>query len=104
MRLILAGALVSTLLSGAVKAAAQPVASEPKAEDAVLVRAIAVSVNKSVVIRLPKKAARVAVTRPEIAEVVITAPDEIVVNGKSVGATSLVVWLDDTPKSHGGQR
>jgi Flp pilus assembly secretin CpaC len=35
------------------------------------------------------------VTQPQIAEVVVDAPDEILINGKAVGATSLVVWLEE---------
>ena len=35
------------------------------------------------------------VTQPQIAEVVVVAPDQLLINGKAVGATSLVVWLED---------
>jgi Flp pilus assembly secretin CpaC len=73
----------------------------PGAEtDRVLVYpSIAVTVNKSVVIRLPKRATRVAVTQPQIAEVVVTAPDELLINGKAVGTTSLVVWTEEPAAS-----
>jgi Flp pilus assembly secretin CpaC len=57
---------------------------------------IAVTVNKSVVIRLPKRAIKVAVTQPQIAEVVVIAPDQLLINGKAVGATSLVVWTEES--------
>ncbi|MGH7846533.1 MAG: pilus assembly protein N-terminal domain-containing protein [Candidatus Binatia bacterium] len=63
-------------------------------ERALVMPSITVIVNKSVVIRLPKRATKVAVTQPQIAEVVVTAPDEILINGKAVGATSLVVWTE----------
>jgi len=33
-----------------------------------------------------------------IAEVVVIAPDQLLINGKAVGATSLVVWLEDKTK------
>src|SRR4030095_3559605 len=56
---------------------------------------IAVTVNKSVVIRLPKKATRVFVTQPKIAEVVVVAPDQLLIHGRAVGATSLVVWFEE---------
>ena len=55
---------------------------------------IEVVVNKSIVVRLPRKATKVAVTQPQIAEVVVVAPDQLLINGKSVGATSLVVWYE----------
>ena len=54
-----------------------------------------VTVNKSVVLRLPKKASRVSVTQPQIAEAVVVAPDRILINGKAVGTTSLVVWFEE---------
>ena len=65
------------------------------ATESVVVYPIAVTVNKSVVLRLPKRATRVSVTQPEIAEALVVAPDQILINGKAVGATSLVVWFED---------
>jgi pilus assembly protein CpaC len=53
---------------------------------------ITVTVNQSVVFGLAQKARRVSVTQPEIAEVVVVSPNQLLINGKSVGATSLVVW------------
>ena len=55
---------------------------------------IEVVVNKAIVVRLPRKATKVAVTQPQIAEVVVVAPDQLLINGKAVGATSLVVWYE----------
>jgi Pilus formation protein N terminal region len=63
--------------------------------ESVVVYPIAVTVNKAVVLRLPKRATRVSVTQPEIAEAVVVAPNQILINGKAVGATSLVVWFED---------
>jgi Flp pilus assembly protein, secretin CpaC len=63
--------------------------------EGVVVYPIAVTVNKSVVLRLPKRATRVSVTQPEIAEALVVAPDQILINGKAVGTTSLVVWFED---------
>jgi pilus assembly protein CpaC len=54
--------------------------------------ALEVTVNRSVVRRLPKKVKRVSVTQPEVAEAIVVAPNEILINGKSVGTTSLVIW------------
>ena len=64
-------------------------------ENVLVYPSIAVVVNKSVVVRLPRKASKVFVTQPQIAEVVVVAPDQLLINGKAVGATSLVVWLED---------
>ena len=64
-------------------------------ESVLVYPSITVTVNKSVVLRLPKKASRVSVTQPQIAEAVVVAPDQILINGKAVGATSLVVWFGE---------
>ncbi len=55
---------------------------------------VSVSVNKSVVIRLRQKARKVLVAQPEIAEVVLLAPDLVLVNGKAIGTTSLVILTE----------
>jgi Flp pilus assembly secretin CpaC len=55
---------------------------------------IEVVVNRTIVVQLPRKATKVAVTQPQIAEVVVVAPDQLLINGKAVGATSLVVWYE----------
>ena len=53
---------------------------------------IQVTVNQSVVFRLTQKAKRVSVTQPEIAEVMVVTPNQLLINGKGVGTTSFVVW------------
>jgi Flp pilus assembly secretin CpaC len=51
-----------------------------------------------VVVRLTRKATKVAVAQPRIAEVVVVAPDQVLINGKGVGATSLVVWYEQNSR------
>ena len=65
-----------------------------EAESVTVYPSIEVVVNKTIVVRLPRKATKVAVTQPQIAEVVVVAPDQLLINGKAVGATSLVVWYE----------
>jgi Flp pilus assembly secretin CpaC len=65
------------------------------ATESVAVYPITVTVNKSVVLRLPKRAIRVSVTQPEIVEALVVAPNQILINAKAVGTTSLVVWFAD---------
>jgi Flp pilus assembly secretin CpaC len=65
------------------------------AERVAVYPSISVTVNKSIVLRVPKRASRVSVTQPQIAEAVVVAPDQILINGKAVGATSLVVWFEE---------
>ena len=59
---------------------------------------IEVVINKSVVVRLPRKATKVAVTQPKIAEVVVVGPDQLLINGKGWARLSLVVWFEEKTK------
>ncbi|HEU4344950.1 MAG TPA: pilus assembly protein N-terminal domain-containing protein [Candidatus Binatia bacterium] len=54
--------------------------------------AISVTVNKSMVFRLAQRAKRVSVSQPEVADVVVVAPNQLLINGKAVGTTSLIVF------------
>ncbi|HWO40276.1 MAG TPA: pilus assembly protein N-terminal domain-containing protein [Candidatus Eisenbacteria bacterium] len=53
---------------------------------------ISITVNKSMVFRLADKAKRVSVSQPEIADVMVVAPNQLLINGKAVGTTSLIVF------------
>jgi pilus assembly protein CpaC len=53
---------------------------------------ISVTVNKSMVFRLAEKAKRVSVSQPEVADVMVVAPSQLLINGKAVGTTSLIVF------------
>src|SRR5499426_148239 len=53
---------------------------------------ISVTVNKSMVFRLADRAKRVSISQPEVADVVVVAPTQLLINGKAVGATSLIVF------------
>ena len=53
---------------------------------------ISVTVNKSMVVRLADRAKRVSVSQPAIADVIVVAPSQLLINGKAVGATSLIVF------------
>jgi pilus assembly protein CpaC len=53
---------------------------------------ISVTVNKSMVFRLADKAKRVSVSQPEVADVMVVAPTQLLINGKAVGTTSLIVF------------
>ena len=56
---------------------------------------IELTVNKSHLISLKTSASRVSVVAPEIADVQILDPMQILITGKTVGETSLLVWTDD---------
>src|SRR5689334_2225259 len=67
---------------------AQPTAV---AADTGLIR-LDVTIGKSQVLNLQEPFTRVSVTNPAIADVFVVTPNQILVNGKSVGTTSLVVF------------
>jgi pilus assembly protein CpaC len=87
--------VLMSLFVAAIQFSAQAQATEAGAQSVVVYPSINVTVNKSVVLRVPKRATRVSVTQPQIAEAVVVAPDQILINGKAVGATSLVVWFEE---------
>lgn len=51
-----------------------------------------VTIGKSQVLNLQEAFTRVSVTNPAIADVFVVTPNQILINGKAVGATSLVVF------------
>jgi pilus assembly protein CpaC len=78
----LALALIVLLLAPASKLAAQPQAAPT----------ISVTVNKSMVFRLAERAKRVSISQPQVADVMVVAPSQLLINGKAVGTTSLIVF------------
>lgn len=63
-----------------------------KADNEVNKAAISVSVNGSTVLDQPVGIRRISIANADIAEAVAVSTNEIVVNGKAVGDTSLIVW------------
>jgi pilus assembly protein CpaC len=53
---------------------------------------ITVTVNKSMVFRLAERAKRVSVSQPQVADVVVVGPSQLLINGKNVGTTSLIIF------------
>ena len=94
MRYLIRGILTLLFLfSGELQA--QPSTTLAGTEDVLVYPSIAVAVNKAVVIRLPKKATKVAVSQPKIATVEVVSPDTVLIHGRAVGATSLVIWFEE---------
>jgi Flp pilus assembly secretin CpaC len=94
MKYVVSGILTFLLLSAG-KLHAQPNTTLAGTENVLVYPSIAVAVNKTVVIRLPKKATKVAISQPKIAEVEVVSPDTVLIHGRAVGATSLVVWSEN---------
>jgi pilus assembly protein CpaC len=65
---------------------AKPVAAADMQND------LAVTVGKSVLIDTSRPIARVAVGLGEVAEARVISPIEVMINGKTVGETSLILW------------
>jgi len=94
LKYVVPGILTFLLLSAG-ELHAQPNTTLAGTENVLVYPSIAVAVNKAVVIRLPQKASKVAVTQPKIAEVEVVSPDTLLIHGRAVGATSLVIWFEE---------
>lgn len=53
---------------------------------------LTVTINKSIILEHPAGIRRVSITNPDIAEAVAVSSVELLVNGKSAGDTSLILW------------
>jgi pilus assembly protein CpaC len=53
---------------------------------------ISVTVNKSMVFTLAERAKTVSVSQPEVAKVDVVRPNQLLIGGKAVGTTSLIVF------------
>jgi pilus assembly protein CpaC len=59
---------------------------------AVTDRELPIAVGKSTVLTTDAKVVRVSVTDPNVSDVVVMSKNEVLVNGKKTGSTSLIVW------------
>ena len=77
--------------------AAGPLGAAPpsKRKGAEATKTLVVYVGKSQVVDAPWPVKRVAVTDPKIADVQVLTPRHILVQGKAVGSTDLVMWSED---------
>ena len=93
MKHVVPGILTFLLLSTG-ELQAQPNTTLGGTDNVLVYPSIVVAVNKAVVIHLPKKATKIAVSQPKIAEVEVVSPDTVLIHGRAVGATSLVIWFE----------
>jgi pilus assembly protein CpaC len=54
--------------------------------------------QQSKILETPWKAVRVAVTDPKIADVQVLTPEQILIQGLSMGTTDIIVWSEDEKK------
>ena len=83
------------VLSGADPA---PANQEPAGAGAVRIDKLTTTVGKSLIIDSPLKIDKIAVANGDLVEAIAINPQEVVINGKAPGETSLIVW------QHGGRR
>jgi pilus assembly protein CpaC len=57
-------------------------------------RDLTVTAGKSLIVDSPVQIQRVSVANPSVAEAVAISPREVVINGRSVGETSVIVWQE----------
>lgn len=77
----------------ALAAAAGPVlAGPPAAPRTETAAAVSLVVNKSAILRLEAPAVRISVGNPAVADITPINNREIILLGKSVGTTNLIVW------------
>ncbi|MEZ5287853.1 MAG: type II and III secretion system protein family protein [Vicinamibacterales bacterium] len=69
------------------------------AQDAPIERVL-LSAGRSTVLNTEFDITRIAVTDPEIADAVVVKPREVLVDGKSAGTVSLIVWGEDVRKHY----
>jgi Flp pilus assembly secretin CpaC len=51
-----------------------------------------IGLSKSEIVQFRQPIIRISIADPEIADVLVTSPNQVLVNGKSLGSTSMVVW------------
>jgi pilus assembly protein CpaC len=84
--------LAAWVMVGPVQAQVRP-ADGPSASQKVM--RFDVTIGKSQVVDLKEAFTRVSVTNPAIADIFVVTPNQILINGKAAGVTSLVVFYPD---------
>ena len=76
------------LLAATVRPLAQPAAQDTRPQ----FPRVQLTAGRSTVINTEFDVTRIAITNPEVADAVVVAPREILIDGKSAGTVSLIVW------------
>lgn len=64
------------------------------------IRRVDMSIGRSYPITMPALISQVSIATPEIADVVVVANREIVINAKAVGETDAIVWMENGKREH----
>lgn len=71
-----------------------PQASKPAPQGSTMTESLHLLVGQSMVINLPERITRLSIADPSIADAMIVTPQEILLNGKSPGEVSVVIWKE----------
>ena len=85
-------ALAAWIMVGPVQAQVRPADGQSATQK---VMRFDVTIGKSQVVDLKEAFTRVSVTNPAIADIFVVTPNQILINGKAAGVTSLVVFYPD---------
>lgn len=69
-----------------------PPSAAPQETSSLMTKDLAVTVGKSLVVDSPVNIQRVSVANGDLAEAVAITPKEVLVNGKTPGETTLIIW------------
>ena len=79
-------ALVGLWVLGSVTYAAEPIQQPPAGDE------IPLTVGRSVVLDHPDEIRRIAIANDSVADAIVISTREMLINGKSPGLTSMVIW------------
>ena len=80
--------------------AAQPAAPAAQATDTSGFERVVLTAGRSTVLNTPFDVTRIAVTNPAVADAVVVQPREVLIDGKSAGTVSLIVWGGDERRQY----
>jgi pilus assembly protein CpaC len=83
------GVLLAQAVGAPAQAAARPAASVGADSEASEVELL---VGRSAVLNVPAAIQRVSLTSPDIADVMVTSPNQVLVHGKTAGTISMFLW------------
>ncbi|MBI4602468.1 MAG: type II and III secretion system protein family protein [Planctomycetes bacterium] len=93
VRAALAAFAAAAIAGGAGRSAAQ-VPQERAAAPAPEGKTIQLRVGRSAILKAPWKVTRISVTDPLVADVQALTPDQVLVMGKSIGSTDVILWSE----------
>jgi Flp pilus assembly secretin CpaC len=71
---------------------AEPLAQPSGQAEAEAPQSLHLLVGRSIVITSPARIKRVSLADPNIAEAIVVSPNQVLVNGKTPGGVSLIIW------------